>query len=245
MDLRTRRRALMAAHSGSEPVYEHGTWEDLFQKIDNGTYATEYAVGETLPFVISGTDYQAQIVAFNTDVLAGTGITDKAPVSFVAVKLLNDYKRMNPAYEAGVIGTGSLGGWKNSELRTWMNGTLKGLISSTITTRIKAVKKYTRSYNSSGSSVNNELTEDELWVPSYKELFGNFSNESSNVTYVSFFSTNESRKKIRYSTVRAYWNRTISGSSTSKFSCTSTAGSANSASAESTSTGVCIGFCVG
>ena len=240
-----RRRALMAAQGGSEPVYEHGTWEDLFQKIDNGTYVSAYSVGETLPLIISGTDYQAQIVAFDTDTLSGTGVTDKAAVTFVSVKLLNDYKRMNPAYEAGVIGTGALGGWKNSELRTWMNGTLKGLISSTIRARIKAVKKYTRSYNSSGSSVNNELTEDELWVPSYKELYNNFSQESSNVTYVSFFSTNDSKKKLRYTSARIYWNRTVSGSSTSKFSATATTGAASTSTADSTSTGVCVGFCVG
>ena len=41
MNLYSRRRALLGtASSGSAPV--HGTWEDLFARIADGTYATAY-----------------------------------------------------------------------------------------------------------------------------------------------------------------------------------------------------------
>lgn len=239
-----RRRALMAAQGGDAPVYEHGTWEDLFQKIDAGTYATDYSVGEILPLTISGTDYQAQIVAFNADTLAGDGVTDKAAVSLVAVKLLNDYKRSNPAYQSGVEGTGAIGGWPKSEIRTWMNSTLIGNIPDIIKSRIVSVKKYSRITNTSGSSVNNVLSEDKLWMPSAREMFGN--TESSGPTYTSVFSSNDARKKYRYTSIRRYWTRSAAANNyPGSYSTVNTPGSVNTQASEDTSTGVCVGFCVG
>lgn len=239
MDLRTRRRALMA-QGGSEPAYEHGTWEDLLQKIDNGTYATEYAVGETLPFVINDTDYQAQIVAFDTDTLENS--TDKAAVSFVAVKLYNDYKRFNPAYASGTEGTGSIGGWGKSELRAWLASTYWGYIPTIIKNRICSVQKYSRIFNTSEAQVNNDPTNDLLWVPSYREMFGSTIVESSGSVYTGWFSNNNRRTKIRYSSARAYYTR--SAYNDNGFYTVTTAGSANDASSQSTSTGLCVGFCV-
>ena len=89
-----RRRALMsAASSGPAPV--HGTWEDLFARIDDGTYATAYSVGEILPLDL-GTEGNvgAQIAAFNTDDKADD--SGKAKVTFITQYALQTTRRFNP-----------------------------------------------------------------------------------------------------------------------------------------------------
>ncbi len=238
-----RRRALMArAQSAATTV--HGTWEDLFRTITAGTHASEYTVGETISLTLdsSGGTYAMQIVGINTDTLEGS--TNKAAVSLISTKCYKTKHRFNPAYSAGTLGTGALGGWKESELRSYLQNTVLPLIPSDVRSRIVSVKKYSKSYNASGTIVNNELTNDSIWVPSCREI--NIAAESSGPNYSSVFTGNSARIKYSYGTTTAvkYYQRTVSFANTSDFSAIATTGVTNNLAANSTSGYFPFGFCV-
>ena len=168
--LARRRRALMAQVGGSTPTV-HGTWEDLFRTIDAGTYASEYSVGEILPLDLGAQGVvNAKIVAFNTDNKSSSG---KAPVTLVSQYLLATAKRFNPAINPASApydtGTGAIGGWGSSELRSYCIDTLLPLIPSDVRSRIVEVTKITKGYKTDGTANAWMSTTDKIWVPSMRE----------------------------------------------------------------------------
>lgn len=74
------------------------TWDDVFASVDAGTYATDFAIGDTAPLDLGSEGLiNMQIVAFDTDDLAdGSG---KAPITWIAKNLLNSKNRINPSME--------------------------------------------------------------------------------------------------------------------------------------------------
>ena len=248
MSLFSRRRVLMgAASSGPAPV--HGTWEDLFARIADGTYATAYSVGEILPLDL-GTEGNvgAQIAAFNTDDKAdGSG---KAKITFITKYVLNTAKRWNPQLSPSSApyteGTGTIGGWALSEIRAYVRNTVKPLIPSDIRNRIVDVTKKYYMYNTSGTASTQTITDD-VWLPSAGEVFGNY---ESGTRYSDLFGTagasaGDSKRvktKSNSSTAVVWWLRT--GSSTSKGRIASTNGSSSSYRVNYTSYYHAIGFCI-
>lgn len=103
-------------------------------------------------------------------------------------------------------GTGSVGGWPKSELRTYYKETLKPLIPENVRNAIKEVTKTygywgtgtSESYHTGGSS-----TED-VWAPSFYELFGYTSSESGGKRYSGIFTDNASRVKKKAGSSSAY-----------------------------------------
>ena len=183
MNLSARRRGLMGIQ---EEATVHGTWEDLFKCIDKGTYASEYSVGETLPLDLGAQGVvDAQIAAFDADACADN--SGNAPVTFITKYLLATAKRFNPSLSGTTEGTGTIGGWPKSEIRTYLNGTIKNLIDASIRSRIVSVKKYSRIYNTSDTVENNVSSDDEIWLPSSREVFNRY--ESSGPVYSSLFGT--------------------------------------------------------
>ena len=170
----------------------HGTWADLYHSISLGTYNTDYSVGEILPLDL-GTEgvVNAQIVAFNADDKADD--SGKAKVSFISQYCLNTSKRYNPSYVANTSGTGTLGGWEASELRAYLTSTIYPLVPANVKNRIVTVKKYTLGYTATEVKDTGMLTQDNLWVPSAKEL--NLYSGESGIVYSSIFTSNDSRKK--------------------------------------------------
>ena len=141
-ELMRRRRALMRASGG----FEHGTWADLFRAINAGTYATEYILGEVIPTTIGDYTVKMQIIAFNVDTISGTN--DTAAVSLLSYTVVPGNRIFNPAYVAGTVGTGTIGGWANSVLRTNLNdNTFLSTIQSDVAARIATVDKYSLGYD--------------------------------------------------------------------------------------------------
>lgn len=113
--------------------------------------------------------------------------------------------------------TGCLGGWKNSELRQWMNNTFYNAIDPVVRNHIKPtirVSSSTKIDNSEISRcvyVDNEETIDKICIPGYSELYGNTEHEtdSTDFKYKSMSTTNPYiSKKINGSTSNAaYWTR--------------------------------------
>lgn len=217
----------------------HGTWEDLFWHIDKGDYSTEYSLGEEIATVLNdNTTFPFQIVAFNADIISGT--SNKAPVTLISSNLYSKHI-YNPTYESGVIGTGNIGGWEESDMRSYLNNTVLGQIPNNVFSRLLTVNKYTRGYNVSDSQVNNMLTTDKIWIPSYREMHNGI--ESQGPTYTDYFTDDTKRVKKYNNTNTTYSLRTAYDKS--KMYVVSTTGAPSSRTTSSTSCGVAVGICVG
>lgn len=185
--------------SFAAPEPEHtitDTWEEIFQHIQEGDYATRYKIGDTMSLNLGSEGYiNMQIVAFDTDELAdGSG---NAPITWISECLLKSAEGMNPMNDNNAEGTGTIGGWEMCNMRGHLKETIKPLIPQNVRSGIKEVTKYSTSYNTSGNKVSNSTTTDDVWIPSYREIFGGTSYETLGNVYSSFFTDNQSRQKLR------------------------------------------------
>lgn len=214
------------------------SWEAVQYHIEQGDYASCYAIGDLIPLDL-GTEglVNMQIAAFDADDLAdGSG---KAHISFVSKELLKTTHRMNPELVTNTDGTyqegtGSIGGWEKCEMRTYLNDTIKPLIPESVRSNIVSVSKTQTAYNTAGTSFT-QTTEDFIWIPDYTECF--------NGIYTGLFKDNASR--IRYnvgtSSKDTWWLRIAV--STSRFWYVGTDGGSASLDAKYTE-GVVLGFCM-
>lgn len=224
------------------PVDYDALWQAVFDSIDAGTYATDYAIGDTVPLDLGSEGVvNMQIAAFDTDDLAdGSG---KAPITWISKELLKTRHKMNPdlvTNEDGTYqeGTGTIGGWEKSEIRTYMGDTVKLLISEEVRIRIRSVVKKHPAYNTSGSKFT-QTTEDDVWIPSYDECIGISSNYNA-----LFNNKNENRiKKVGSSSASAWWLRTASNSINFYYVSSRGEGGEGHSTSAYTSFGVALGFC--
>ena len=181
--------------SGGGTLPDKNTWEGVFARMDAGTYATDYAIGDTVPLDLGSEGViNMQIAAFDADDLAdGTG---KAKISWVSKELVGEH-RINPYLSGTTEGTGTIGGWGSCELRTYLKDTIKPLIADTVASRIATVTKTQRAYNTDVSQVT-QTTEDDVWIPDYNEVF-------SSGIYTGLFVDNASRIKLARSGSAYYW----------------------------------------
>lgn len=132
-------------------------------------------------------------------------------------------------------GTGSIGGWEQTEMRAYLKDTIKPLIPETVRAAIKEVSKAHPAYNTAGSQFT-QTTADDVWLPSYNEMF------SSSRPYKALFPDNASRVKYKVGATSASWWWLRSADSSSNFYCVSSGGYVNYYGAYS-SYGVALGFC--
>ena len=73
-------------------------------------------------------------------------------------------------------------------MKTYMNSTILGLIPSAVKSHLKAVAKTSRDYN--GGSQRDLTTNEKVWIPSYREIFGGTSYEQTGVIYNMIYKKN-------------------------------------------------------
>ena len=187
------------------------SWEEIIASMDDGTYATKYAVGDTKLLDLGSEGVVcATLIGINVDDLAdGSG---KAKMTWLTEQLLKTDHQMNP-YRSGsegayTEGTGAIGGWEKSEMRSYMKTTLKPLIPEAIRNRIAEVTKTQPSYDTTGTTSITQTTQDDVWAPSYNEIF------ASDGLYHSVFPDKASRIKQRpgNSSASGWWLRSASDS---------------------------------
>ncbi len=107
-------------------------------------------------------------------------------------------------------GTGTIGGWEKSELRAYMKETIKPFIPENVRNAIKEVTKTQPAYDTQSESYT-QTTVDDVWIPSYSEMFGNYSSDG---IYRSLFADNASRvkKKVGATSASWWWLRTAGNS---------------------------------
>ena len=179
------------------------SWDTIISKIAAGT--ANYKPGNYKPLDLGAQGIvNMQIVAENADALAAGGGT--ARYSWISKELLKDSHRWNPSYSSGTDGTGTLGGWELSELRSYLKNTIKPLIPSNVRAAIKEVTKYTRIYQATPEqAVDNVATTEDVWIPGRHEMNFSTSYEAQSPVYNSAFPDNASRVKKNVNTGSAAW----------------------------------------
>lgn len=202
-------------YAAFEPAHKSDTisdsWEDIIESCSDGTYSSKYSVGD-LKTIDLGSEgiIQMEIVGIDADDKADN--SGKAPITWISKQLLYTYRRMNPYFNAWEEGTGTVGGFEKSEMRTYLKDDIKPLIPEIVRNNIKSVNKYSTIYNTSYTDVNDVLSTEDIWIPSYKEVFGS-GRETEGVTYSSAFPNDSSRTKetisnINTGTYDSWWLRT-------------------------------------
>lgn len=170
-------------------IHNPYTWERVLIAIEEKTYKEYYNIGDVIPLDLGSEGVVNMIiVAFDSDELAdGSGT---APITWVSSEALANKYRMNPELvtnDDGTYqeGTGAIGGWGASELRAYLNDTVKLLIPEAIRSKIKEVNKYSVSFDTSGAKDRAACSIDSIWIPSLYE-FDNSNNsgrETKGVCY--------------------------------------------------------------
>lgn len=216
------------------------SWDTIIANIDNNTYKTKYKLGNYKPLDL-GTEgtINMQIVGINTDEnRSGTTV----PLTFIGMELLNTGHRMNPNKTAGTEGTGALGGWEKTEMRSYLNDTILPLIPSNVAERINAVKKVSKAYDVNDTAFQ-QTTYDRLWIPGHREICNSTSYDKTGPVYSAIYKDNDSRKKSKVGgSFVGWWLR--SASSAANFRYVLSGGSNDNISA-SNAFGICLGFCLG
>lgn len=213
-------------------------WSTIVASTKDGTYKTKYSVGD-LKTVDLGTQglHQMQLVAFDADDKAdGSG---KAPMTWVMKDLLKTNHRMNPSKVDGQEGTGTLGGYDKTEMKSYLTETILPLFPADIRNNIVPVTKHQKAYDASGTAFQESTTET-LWIPGNKEIFNSTSYDADGSSYSDVFKDQTSRIKKRNGSALSWWLR--SANNTTDFRRVGSSGYDGSGSAY-ISIGVCPGFC--
>lgn len=191
-------------------------WETIMAAVNDGVATKIYKPGQykVLDCGANGS-ITMRIKGFKLDKIANS--EKRVQLSWESADLLTELKRMNPPYNAGTEGTGSLGGWSKSELRRWLNSDFYSSIDYVVRNQIKSVSKSTCSRDVNGNRKINEVTIDKIFIPSADEIVGNYryrQRDYSNifeVDGVDFRYTNSlfSNKNHGTSTNVGYWLRTV------------------------------------
>lgn len=214
------------------PLSAFDTIEDSWSQIfANSNYATDYAVKGTKTLELTdGTKIKMDLAAIDTDVKSDN--SGNAKMTWICHGIPYTH-RMNAT-------NATSGGWADSEMRSYLISDILSKIPTEIKSHIVSVKK---SYRSKSPNDETLWSDDEIWIPSYKEVgFTNTSYiESDGVVYSSLFSSSENRKKDDTSGSNSFWWLRSAYSAT-YFSCVDTGGYGNSTNAYNTN-GVVFGFC--
>ena len=225
------------------PLSTFDTITESWTELDAMTQAqieAKYAVGDT-KLIDLGTEGKvyAQIAGFGLDDLASGG---KAKVTFVTKGMLATLKRMNPTNSSGTQGTGANGGWEYSEMRTYLDNTVLALLPSELQSVVKSVTKYS-DYIVPGETAitHDQETQDKLWIPSAREVYGGTSYEQTGPIYSDLFSVSARVKYGQSGSANYWWLR--SAYSKDRFRDMSSGGGVDYSTPNNTY-GVVLGFCI-
>lgn len=146
------------------------TWEQVVAAAQDGTYATKYHLHDykTINMGAEGT-ITYEIVGIDQDVKENG---DSVPITFLAKQALATKHRMNPNYSAGTSSTGCLGGYPASEMRTYLDTTIKALLPEVVRTNLTPVVKHSIGFTASGEVFTEMSSVETIWIPSTREIFG-------------------------------------------------------------------------
>ena len=206
---------IYGANDPDAPFWDETEIEDdvetIASYVNAGTAASRYNLGQykTIDLGSEG-QIRMQIVGKNMRELANS--TQRAQLEWMAMDLLETPHQYNPQYQEGVEGTGTIGGYDKSELKTYIDTDIWAFIPTIWQNLIKETKIIT------STSADNMTTTAKLRIPSAWELTGkNASYENSGISYY-FATRNDGNLRVRKlssnNVAYTYWLRSSNGSST-------------------------------
>ena len=208
---------------------ENCTWEEI-TAIGNAGKADEYFnLGDTKTITLTtGEEVLMEIVAFDADEKTDGS---KAAITWLSKNLLATKHNM-------ISSLSNFAGWRASEMRSWLQSDVYNTLPSEVKNAIVEVEK--TYYNNTTSST---LTyTDTVWIPSYREMFGGTSFETSGATYTSYFTSDISRIKYYYNGNASWWLRSACIDFSGGFELVESDGSSGSTNSN-IDNGVALGFC--
>lgn len=205
------------------------TWDQIVASINAGQQTLIPGMFKTIDLGTFGI-IRMMFIGYGLDVGAAT--------TWVSMDLTAQYSTWNADNSAD-------GGWEKSHIRNDVMPTYLQALPAALQadTGIKEVTKYSCSYDAANSSYpQNAVTQDRLWIPSQREIFGGTNYETAGNDYTGIFKDSASRIRKKYQgSAYDWWLRSVYSSNSVRY--VSYSGGENNYIA-SNSFGVVLGFCI-
>ena len=213
-----------------DPVFANNSWEEIIAACKSGSVPDSWAVGDSKPMTINGSDYQIDIIGKNHDTYTAGGT---APLTFQMHDCYGTKYAMNSS------NTNS-GGWTDCAMRSTHLPVILVLMPTEVQNGIREVNKLT-SAGSKSSTIN--TTADKLFLLSEIEIFGSTTHSKSGEgSQYAYYSAGNSKVKNFSGSASGWWERSPYGKNSTYFCSVYDIGTANGYVASS-SNGVAFGFC--
>lgn len=210
-------------------AFAANSWETIIAACQSGNVPDSWAVGDSKPMAINGTNYQIDIIGKNHDVYTdGSGT---APLTF---QLHDCYSEAKQMYDTNLSGLG----WKNTDMRLTYLPAILALMPAEVKNGIHAVNKKT---SEGGNSTTIETVSDTLFLLSEVEVFGtNHSSVPGEGIQYDYYKAGNPKIKKREGVDEFWWERSsASGGMFCRVRDNGQAGASNA----SSSLGVSFAFC--
>lgn len=205
------------------------TWDQIVASINAGQQTLVPGMFKTIDLGTFGI-IRMMFIGYGLDVGAAT--------TWVSMDLTAQDSTWNAANNTD-------GGWEKSHIRNDVMPTYLQALPAALQadTGIKEVTKYSRSYDAANSLYpQNAVTQDRLWIPSQREIFGGTNYETAGNDYTGIFKDSASRIRKKYQgNANYWWLRSVSYSYDVRIVYDNGGGSSDYA---SYSHGVVLGFCI-
>ena len=210
-------------------AFAANSWETIIAACQSGNVPDSWAVGDSKPMAINGTNYQIDIIGKNHDVYTdGSGT---APLTF---QLHDCYSEAKQMYSTNLSGLG----WKNTDMRLTYLPAILALMPAEVKNGIHAVNKKT---SEGGNSTTIETVSDTLFLLSEVEIFGTASSSvAGEGSQYDYYKAGNPKIKKREGVDEFWWERSsASGGMFCRVRANGQAGASNA----SNSLGVSFAFC--
>lgn len=214
-----------------DPVFSNSSWAEIIAACHAGFVPDTWAVGDSKPMAINGTNYQIDIIGKNHDVYTdGSGT---APLTF---QLHDCYADTNPMNSSNT----NSGGWASCAMRSTHLPAILALMPTEVQNGIREVNKLT---SGGGHSDTINTTADKLFLLSEIEIFGSviYSKRGEGTQY-DYYKAGNSKVKNRNGSAYAWWGRSPRDNNSAYFCYANSSGNALYNSASSAG-GVAFAFC--
>ena len=211
--------------------FADNTWEQIIDVCQKKVVPPSWKVGDQKAMTIGGTDYLIDIIGINHDDYAdGSG---KAPFTFQMHDCYGETKNMNSSDTNN-------GGWTRCAMRQTHLPAILSQMPTEVQNGIREVNKLTSAGNQS-ATIN--TTADKLFLLSEIEIFGAVTQSvTGEGTQYDYYNVGNSRVKNYNVRASTWWERSPSGSDSTRFCNVASSGNAAYSTA-SNARGVAFGFC--
>ena len=211
--------------------FADNTWEEIIAVCRTGIAPDSWAVGDSKPMVINGTNYQIDIIGKDHDVYAdGSGT---APLTFQLHDCYGIQHVMNSTAT-------TVGGWNSSVMRLTHLPALLALMPEAVQSGIRAVSKKT---SEGGNSTTIKIASDKLFLLSEVEVFGSTTHSAAGEgTQYDYYKNGGAKIKKAESTATRWWERSPDLTRHDTFCIVTASGYANTAGAD-TQNDISFAFC--